>query len=166
VRHTLLIGIVAIAIAPACGRGAEESHNSSQAGATARAGVANPGNQPTVTLEGCLTDADQVDPATAVGTIGRASKSGSSGGAKDQMIAGRGSPGERFTLTQAKSGSAQSNPSAGSYVLDGNLEDLRELADQQVRVTGTLDAAASNTAGPQRVRVTDVESLGSRCGAR
>ena len=43
------------------------------------------------------------------------------------------------------------------------MEDLRELANQQVRLTGTLDAAAANTAGPQRVRVDRVESIAARC---
>lgn len=145
------------ALAAACGPGAKESHNSSQAGATARAGAANPGNQPTVTLVGCLQDVDrQGEPVGTVGT-----KSGSAGSAADQKAAGAGSPGERFTLTNAKSESAESNPAAASYVLDGNLEDLRALANQQVRLTGVLDATAANTAGPQRVRVNTVESIGA-----
>lgn len=154
-----IAGIAALA-AVACGPGAKESHNSSQAGATARAGAANPGNQPTVTLVGCLQDVDR--PAEPVGTVG--TKSGSAGSAADQRAAGAGSPGERFTLTDAKSESPASDPAAASYVLDGNLEDLRTLINQQVRLTGVLDATAANTAGPQRVRVNTVESIGKRCG--
>jgi hypothetical protein len=50
-------------------------------------------------------------------------------------------------------------------VLDGNLEDLRALTNQQVRLTGILDAAAANTAGPQRIRVNTVEGTGGRCRA-
>src|SRR4051812_26963101 len=81
----------------ALGCGAGESHNSSQAGATERAGIANPGNQPTVTLSGCLQNADRPD-ASAAQPTGSAGQ-GSAGAAVDQMAAGRGSPGERFTLT-------------------------------------------------------------------
>jgi hypothetical protein len=154
----LTIVAVTAALAIACGPGAQESHNSSQAGTTARAGQAQPGLQPTVTLTGCLVDADQGN-GEPVGTIG--TKTGSSGSARDQKAAGAGSPGERFTLTNAKSETADSNPSAGSYVLDGNLEDLRALTNQQVRLTGILDAAAANT--EQRIRVNTVEGTGGRC---
>ncbi len=105
-RLTLLTGMAALAIA--CGPGAQESHNSSQAGATARAGAADAGNQPTVTLVGCLQDVDQPD--EPVGTIG--TRKGSAGSAADQRAAGAGSPGERFTLTNAKSESAESDPAA------------------------------------------------------
>lgn len=149
------------ALAVACGPGAQESHNSSQAGSTARAGEANASYQPTVTLLGCLIDADQMS-TDPVGTIG--SRPGSAGSAADQRRAGAGSPGERFTLTNAKSESADSNPAAASYVLDGNMEDLRELANQKVKLTGVLDATAANTAGPQRVRVSTVERVGGKCG--
>jgi hypothetical protein len=152
---------VALCLTPACGRGADESHNSSQAGATARAGAADAGNQPDVTLVGCLTNADRPSDAAPVGTAG----AGSSGGAKDQGAAGRGSIGERFTLTGARSESAASDPAAASYVLDGDLEQLRGHVDQQVRVRGILDAAASNTAGPQRVRVNAVETIAASCAA-
>jgi hypothetical protein len=146
-------------LAVACGPGAQESHNRSQAGSTARAGAANPGLQPKITLIGCLQEVDR--PGEPVGTIG--SKPGSAGSASDQRAAGAGSPGERFTLTNARSESAESNPAAASYVLDGNMEDLRELANQQVRLTGTLDPTAANTARPQRVRVDRVESIAARC---
>jgi len=122
-------------------------------------GAANPGVQPRVTLVGCLQEVDR--PGEPVGTIGI--KPGSAGSASDQRAAGVGSPGERFTLTYARSESAESSPAAASYVLEGNMEDLRELANQQVRLTGTLDAAAANTAGPQRVRVDRVESIAARC---
>lgn len=157
-RIPILAATAALAIA--CGPGAQQSHNSSQSGSTARAGQANASYQPTVTLVGCLLDADQTS-GEPVGTIGR--KPGSSGSAADQRAAGAGSPGERFTLTNAKSESADSNPAAASYVLDGNLEDLRQLANQRVRLTGILDATAANTAGPQRVRVNTVESSGGSC---
>lgn len=159
-RTTLLI--VTAALAMACGPGATESHNSSEAGAKARAGVADPANQPEVTLTGCLRNADRPDAAT--GTSGNAG--GSARGAADQMTAGKGSIGERFTLTGAKSATADSNPSTSSYILDGNLEDLRTHVDQQVRVKGRLDAAAANTAGPQRVRVQSVERMAPSCGAQ
>jgi hypothetical protein len=148
------IGVATLAIA--CG--GSESHNSSQSGATAHAGIANPGSQPTVTLSGCLQNAD--DPTAgpvAMGSTGQ----GSAGNATDQRAAGRGSPGERFTLTHAKSLSEASNPAAGSYILDGNLETLRGHVHQQVRVVGKLDPAAANTAGPQRVRVETVEPNGT-----
>jgi hypothetical protein len=153
------IGVMSVAvIAVACG-GASESHNSSQSGAAQHAGIANPGNQPPVTLSGCLRNADQPDTAAATptGSAGR----GSAGEAVDEKIAGRGSPGERFTLTHATSASAASNPAAGSYVLDGNMEALRAHVNQQVRVSGTLDA--TNTAGPQRVRVQSVDPIAGAC---
>ena len=79
------------------------------------------------------------------------------------MAAGRGSPGERFTLTHATSASADSDPAAASYILDGNMEALRAHVNTQVRLTGTLDAAASNTAGPQRIRVQSVERVANSC---
>ena len=122
-------------------------------------GAANSGLPARVTLIGCLLEVDR--PGEPVGTIG--SKPGSAEPPSDQRAADVGSPGERFTLTYARSESAESSPAAASYVLDGNMEDLRELANQQVRLTGTLDAAAANTAGPQRVRVDRVESIAARC---
>jgi hypothetical protein len=143
-RTSIVAGMAVLAMACA---GAQESHNSSQA------------LQPKVTLVGCLQEVDR--PGEPVGTIG--SKPGSAGSASEQRAAGAGSPGERFTLTNARSESAESNPAAASYVLDGDMEDLRELANQQVRLTGTVDATAANTAGPQRVRVDRVESVAARC---
>lgn len=156
-----LWSLAAAALAVSCG-GAQESHNSSQSGATAHAGLANPGDQPTVTLRGCLQNAD--DPNAAAVPTGSAGH-GSAGDAVDQRAAGRGSPGERFTLTKATSGSAASDPAAGSYVLDGNVEALRQHLHQHVRVVGMLDA--SNTAGPQRIRVQSVADEGdsSKCAA-
>jgi hypothetical protein len=153
--------ICVAALAVSCG-GASESHNSSQAGATARAGIAEPGNQPKVTLTGCLQNADRPQTTGTTGSAGQ----GSAGNASDQMAAGKGSPGERFTLTNATSSTGSSDPSAGSYVLEGNMEALRGNVNRQVRLTGTLDATASNTAGPQRVRVDAVEALGGNCGQR
>ena len=157
--RTCILAVTA-ALALACGPGAQQSHNSSQAGSTARAGEANASYQPNVTLLGCLIDADQMS-TDPVGTIG--SRSGSAGSAANQRRAGAGSPGERFTLTNAKSESADSNPAAASYVLDGNMEELREFANLKVKLTGVLDATAANTAGPQRVRVSTVENVGGRC---
>src|SRR3954452_3155847 len=157
----ICVGMAVLAVA--C-NSASESHNSSQSGASAHAGIANPGNQPTVTLSGCLQNADNPDTTPRpTGSAGR----GSAGDAGDQKTAGRGSPGGGFTLTHARSASDASNPAAGSYILDGNLEALRGHVNEKVRVTGTLDAAASNTAGPQRVRVQAVESDGTsaNCGA-
>lgn len=122
-------------------------------------GATNPGLQPKVTLVGCLQEVDRS--SEPVGTIG--SKPGSAGSASDQRAANVRSPGERFTLTNARSESAESSPAAALYVLDGNMEDLSELANQQVRLTGTLDTTAANTAGPQRVRVDRVESIAERC---
>ena len=144
----------------AIGCGASESHNSSQSGATARAGVAEPDKQPKVTLTGCLRNADQPD---AVGTAG-SDKRGSAGSANDQMTAGRGSPGERFTLTNATAISGPTDPSTGSYLLDGNLESLRGNEGHEVRLTGTLDATYGNS--PQRIRVDTVEALADNCRAR
>ena len=40
---------------------------------------------------------------------------------------------------------------------------LRDHVNKQVRLTGTLDVTASNSAGPQRVRVDTVEPIGDRC---
>ena len=145
----------------AIGCGASESHNSSQSGATARAGVAEPDRQPKVTLTGCLRDADQQ--SQTVGTAGT-DKPGSAGNAGDQMAAGRGSPGERFTLTNATTVSGATDPSAGSYLLDGNLEALRAHQGRQVRLTGTLDATYANS--PQRIRVDAVDALADTCQAR
>jgi hypothetical protein len=158
-----LIAVLSIAaFAIACG--GSESHNSSQAGASAHAGIANPGYQPAVTLSGCLQNADRPDSDAPqpTGSSGR----GSAGKAVDEMAAGRGSPGERFTLTDATSASADSDPAAASYILDGNMEALRAHVDKQVRLTGTLDAAAANTAGPQRVRVQSVERVADNCTRR
>lgn len=146
------------ALAVACGPGAGESHNSSQAGATARAGTANPDNQPRVTLTGCLVNADRPG-ETPTGTTGGKS----AGGARDQIAAGSGSLGERFTLVGATSATADSSPAAASYVLDGNMEALRGHQNQRVTVVGTLDATAANTAGPQRVRVETVDTVGPAC---
>jgi hypothetical protein len=156
VKRICTVWVAALSVA--CG--ASESHNSSQSGATARAGIAEPDNQPKVTLTGCLQNADKPN---AVGTTGT-DRRGSAGQAADQMAAGKGSPGERFTLTNAKALSGATDPSAGSYLLDGNLEALRGNLDRQVRVTGTLDAAYANS--PQRVRVDSVDALADSCTQR
>ncbi len=161
---------IAAATAIACGPGATDSHNSSQSGASARGGVAGDHEQP-VTLSGCLQNADRADENSPTGTTGSAARR--SAGAADQMAAGRGSPGERYTLTHAVRANRESDSAAGSraaaggsYVLEGNLEALREHVNRQVRVTGTLDTGAANTAGPQRVRVDAVEPAGGACAQR
>jgi len=153
-----ICAVCAAALAISCG--ASESHNSSQAGATARAGQAEPGNQPKVTLKGCLQDADRPETVGTTGAEGR----GSAGAAADQMAAGQRSPGERFTLTDATAVSGSTDPSAGSYLLDGNLEALRANVNRQVQLTGTLDAAYANS--PQRIRVDSVQALGGTCARR
>jgi hypothetical protein len=143
------------ALMAACGR-APDAHGNTPPGAQ----PGESGSHPKVTLVGCLQDVAQPT-GVPTGTTGAAS--GSAGGASDQKAAGAGSPGERFTLTDARSESAASNPRGGSYVLDGNLEALRTHVNQQVRVSGELDATAANTAGPQRIRVMTVESAGGSC---
>jgi hypothetical protein len=145
---------LAVTLLTACG--ASESHNSSQSGATARAGVAEPDNQPKVTLRGCLQNADKPN---AVGTTGARERGPAA--AADQMAAGRGSPGERFTLTEATRIAGPTDPSAGSYLLDGNLEALRAHVNREVRLTGTLDVRYANS--PQRIRVDSVEALRDSC---
>jgi hypothetical protein len=152
------IGIAALSIA--CG--ASESHNSSESGATKHAGVAERGSQ-NVVLNGCLQNADKPD-AAASQPVGSAGK-GSAGKAIDELAAGRGSPGERFTLTHATSGSSATDPAKGSYILEGNMEALRTHVNKQVRLTGTLDdySANANNPSPQRVRVQSVEPVGDRC---
>jgi hypothetical protein len=146
--------VFAAALLAACG--ASESHNSSQSGATARAGIAQPDNQPKVTLRGCLQNADRPN---AVGTTGSSERGPAA--AADQMAAGKGSPGERFTLTDAQTISGPTDPSAGSYLLDGNLAALRENVNREVRLTGTLDVGYANS--PQRIRVDSVEGLRESC---
>ena len=153
-----ICAVCTAALAIACG--ASESHNSSQSGATVRAGQAEPDNQPTVTLRGCLQDADR--PQT-VGTAG-SDRRGSAGAASDQMVAGQGAPGERFTLTNATAVLGATDPAAGSYLLDGNLEALRANVNRLVQLTGTLDATYANS--PQRVRVDSVQALDGDCGRR
>jgi hypothetical protein len=151
------ISIAAISIA--CG--ASESHNSSESGSTKHAGIAQRGSQDVV-LSGCLQNADKPDaPPPPVGSAGN----GSAGKAVDEMTAGHGSIGERFTLTHATSASAASDPAKSSYILEGNLEALRANVNQQVRLKGALDDYSANggSRGPQRVRVESVESIGDRC---
>ena len=157
----LICAAMLAALTAACGPGATDSHNSSQAGATPRGGAEQPAHEQAVMLTGCLQDADRNDEAAAAGTSGSAGRRGSAGSATDQMAAGRGSPGERFTLTHARNGAG--GDVAGSYVLEGNLEALRGHVDREVRVKGTLDTGAANTAGPRRVRVDSVEPVGDRC---
>jgi hypothetical protein len=153
------ISIAAISIA--CG--ASESHNSSESGATKHAGIAQRGSQDVV-LSGCLQNADKPD-AAASQPVGSGGSNGSAGKAVDQMTAGRGSIGERFTLTDATSASPATDPAKRSYILEGNLEALRANVNQQVRLKGALDdySANSGSGGPQRVRVQSVESIGDRC---
>jgi hypothetical protein len=43
---------------------------------------------------------------------------------------------------------------------------MRAHVDHEVRVKGTLDTGAANTAGPRRVRVDSVEPVGNRCAQR
>jgi len=155
----LICAIAVAALGIACG-GASDSHNSSQAGATPRAGAEQAQHEQPVTLTGCLQNADRPDERSATGTSGSTAP-GSRGGAPDQMAAGRGAEGERFTLTHATGASAAS--AAASFVLEGNLEALREHVNRQVRVSGTLDTGGANSAGPQRVRVDSVEPAGGSC---
>ena len=131
-----LMCVIAIAtLGAACGPGASDSHNSSQAGASPRGGVAEPNRQQPVTLTGCLQNADKPD-ATATGTTGSTARQRSAGA--DQLAAGKGSIGERFTLTGAKNESGEGR-AAASYILDGNVEALRGAVNRQVRVTGVLN---------------------------
>jgi hypothetical protein len=159
-KWIVIISLAGAAVA--CG-GASESHNSSQSGASAHAGVANASNQSPVTLTGCLRNADTPDTAAprATGSSGTAP----AGPAVDQQAAGRGSPGERFTLTGIAADKANGDTAAASasYVLDGNMEALRAHVNQQVRVTGALDTGYANNAGPKRVRVQTVERTASAC---
>jgi hypothetical protein len=156
----LICAISIAALSLACG--ASESHNSSESGPTKRAGLAERGSQ-NVVLNGCLQNADRPDapPSQPVGSAGN----GSAGKAVDEMTAGRGSIGERFTLTHATSATAASDPSKSSYILEGNMEALRANVNKQVRLMGMLDdySANSGTASPQRVRVQSVEPVGDRC---
>ena len=116
-------------------------------------------------MSGCLQNADKPD-ATASQPVGSAGN-GSAGKAIDEMTAGRGSIGERFTLTHATSASAASDPTKGSYILEGNMEALRANVNRQVRVKGAVDDYSTNSGsrGPQRVRVQSVESIGDRCAS-
>jgi hypothetical protein len=156
-RLSYLLGVVALSAA--CG-GASDSHNSSLAGASDRAGAATAEHQRAVTLTGCLQNADRPDGDSATGTSGSATSGSPT--AAGQTAAGRGSPGERFTLTHvARSGAAGDS---AAYLLEGDLTALRAQLNRQVRVTGSLDVGAANTAGPQRVRVDGVEPVGATCG--
>jgi hypothetical protein len=147
-----LICVITLAMLPlACGRGATDSHNSDQSGAAARGGVAENQRQQPVTLTGCLQNADKPDAnAATTGTSGSAGQAPPA----DQAAAGKGSIGERFTLSSA-------NGPSTSYILDGNMPALRENENHEVRVTGVLDRG---TYSPQRVRVQTVESLSGSCG--
>ena len=71
---------------------------------------------------------------------------------------------KRFTLTDATRVSGATDPSAGSYLLDGNLEALRANINRLVQLTGTLDATYANS--PKRVRVDSVQALDGTCGGR
>ena len=142
----LIYAITLAGFAVACGPGASDSHNSSQSGAAVRGGVANEQRQQSVTLNGCLQNADKPDAGgTTTGTSGTAPQRAQG---SDQAAAGKGSIGERFTLTS-------SGAPATSYILDGNVEALRANQDRQVRVTGMLDRGTLQpigiAAGPRRV---------------
>lgn len=150
------IGIATLAI----GCGASESHNSSESGATKHAGLAERGAQ-AVVLSGCLQNADKPD-ANAPQPVGSGGQ-GSAGKAVDELAAGRGSIGERYTLLHATSASAATDPSKGSYILEGNMEALRANVNKQVRVKGALDDYSANNGGGQRVRVESVETVSDRC---
>jgi hypothetical protein len=156
-RLSYLLGVVALSAG--CGGGASDSHNSSLAGAAGRAGGATAEHQRAVTLTGCLQNADRPDGESATGTSGSAASGSPT--ATGQNAAGRGSPGERFTLTHVASGAGAGE---SAYLLEGDLTALRSHVNRQVRVTGSLDAGAANTAGPQRVRVDAVEPVGTACG--
>jgi hypothetical protein len=151
--------LLVLALSAGCGGGASDSHNSSLAGASGRAGGATAEHQRAVTLTGCLQNADRPDPDSATGTTGSAASSSPT--ATGQTAAGRGSPGERFTLTHVASGAGAGE--SGAYLLEGDLTALRAQVNRQVRVTGSLDVGAANTAGPQRVRVDQVEPVGASC---
>jgi hypothetical protein len=156
-----LMCVMAIAaLGAACGPGASDSHNSSQAGGAARGGVADPNRQQPVTLTGCLQNADKPDAAT--GTSGSAGRSAAGG--SDQLAAGKGSIGERFTLTNASTQSGEAHAGAAGYILDGNVEALRGNVNTQVRVTGVLDRGTYSASESQRVRVDTVEPMGGACG--
>ena len=156
-RLSYLLGVVALSAG--CG-GASDSHNSSLAGASGREGGATAEHQRAVTLTGGLRNADRPDGDSATGTSG--SPASGIPTASGQTAAGRGSPGERFMLTHVASGAGTAESSA--YLLEGDLTALRAQVNRQVRVTGSLDLAAANTAGPQRVRVDAVEPVGATCG--
>jgi hypothetical protein len=152
-----LLGVVAFTVG--CG-GASDSHNSSLAGASGRASGAGAEHERAVTLTGCLQNADRPDGESATGTSGSAASGSAT--PTGQTAAGRGSPGERFTLTHV-SGGAAAKDAAPAYLLEGDLAALRAHVNHEVRVSGSLDVGAANTAGPERVRVDSVEQIGSTC---
>jgi hypothetical protein len=105
----------------------------------------------TVTVSGCL------QPAQA----GLAGGGAAGGGAATSTS--RSSEGERFMLTNATmgAGSRTESPSPGAaagagsgatYILDGMTSDLREHVNQQVEVTGRLDAASSSSTSGSSTR--------------
>jgi hypothetical protein len=134
------------AVAIACGG---DTAKTAQQGADNKATAA--GN---ITVAGCLARADEMP--GSIGTAGGASTAIPPAGT------------ERFVLRQAQPTGASSASSAvgtsgsGSYMLEGDLAELRNHAGQQVEVLGHIDAAASDASG-QRLIVTSVRTLSDTC---
>jgi hypothetical protein len=161
VKLTCAIAFTIATFGLACGPGASESHNSSQSGATPRAGAEQSQHQEPVTLTGCLQNANQPSANATTGTTGSTQRRTEAG--SDQAAAGRGSMGERFTLTAEAAGQTPRDGSPKSYVLDGNVEGLRANVNREVRVTGVLDRGAYSPGESQRVRVDSVEPVADGC---
>jgi len=146
-RTAWIVGSFA-AIAIACGGDAAKT--AQQSGADNKATA--PGN---ITVAGCLARADEMP--GSVGTSGNASTAPPPAGT------------ERFVLRQAQPGGASSASSAvgtsgsgSSYMLEGDLAELRAHAGQQVEVLGRVDAGASDANG-QRLIVTSVRTISDTC---
>ena len=106
-------------------------------------GSTTPQSGSRISVIGCVQRADERN-ATATGTSGAAGSSSSTAG-------------DRFVLVNAHMGSAVSTKSGSStplatadsgssYLLSGNVSDLRNHVGQQVQVVGRLDPSPSGSA--------------------
>jgi len=157
-NRTAWIACSFAAITIACGGDAAKTAQQSSADNKATA-------QGSITVAGCLARADEMP--GSIGTSGSGStptNPPASGASTATPPAGT----ERFVLRQAQPSGASASSAVGtsgsgsSYMLEGDVAELRNHAGQQVEVLGRVDALASD-AGGQRLIVTSVRTIADTC---
>ena len=157
-RTAWIVGSFA-AITIACGGDAAKT--AQQSGTNNKATA-----QGNITVAGCLARAEEMP--GSIGTSGGGSSPATNPPASGTSAAAPAAGTERFVLRQAQQSGASASSAVGtsgsgsSYMLEGDLAELKNHAGQQVEVLGRVDSAVSDPSG-QRLIVTSVRTIADTC---